>query len=328
MLLSLIFACSILKNLSSDSENLEEKDPVEVDILIVMDNSASMWDEGAALGLHLEELLSESDDQSISYQIGITTSSVDYSGAGNSENIEPGEGGLFVGDIIRADDDSPIELLREQLFCETIYWDAVDLMDPDNQDPDYVCGDETENISVQYLDCLCGVNGWENPMGSGMEELLEAALLATCRSKSSVPQDCYDPNTVFFQEDLGSNDSLFRENAESLIIFIGDEGDSSRRVPFPETNVDVYTEAFAAFQKHSFTFVSLGPNYDESSNSISCNSGGASDAGVQRLINMSLYSANEGLYLPLGIEDDNGNCQLADFSAHMTEINALIYELD
>ena len=327
MIFSLFFACPILKNISEE-ETEELKDPVKVDILIVMDNSSSMWNEGASFGLHLENLLEEKDDQKIDYQIGITTSTVDYTSTGNSEALEAGEAGLLIGDIISSSDENALTHIKEQLFCNTIYWDSTVLFAPENQDSDYVCGDETEEISIQYLDCLCGTNNWENPIGSGQEELLEAALLATCRTKDSAPESCYDPVTPFSDEDLLSNDNLFRDNAEALVIFIGDEGDHSRRLASGESTVDIYTEAFQAFQKHNFHFIAFGPNYNESDDLLRCNNGGATDWSVIRLYSMSSMYDNEGLYLPLETEDGSGNCQPADFSAHMSEINDLIYTLD
>lgn len=247
----------------------------------------------------------------------------------NSDGLDPGEAGLLVGNIISSNDDSPLLLLEEQLFCGTVYWDAEELLDPENQDPDYECGDEAQNISAQYLDCLCGADGWRTPQGSGQEEPFEAALLATCRSKDSVPESCYYSDTPFSEIDLETNDELFRENSEALIIFIGDEGDNSRRIPMGDSDPSVYQQAFSDFQKHNFTFITLGPSYDANTSSMSCNSGGTTDWATMRLYSISVLNHhNEGLYFPLEVQAENGDCEQADFSEYMAEINDLIYTFD
>lgn len=323
MLFSLLIACSILDKPSQE----EEKDPIKVDILIVMDNSASMWQEGAVFGLNLEKLLEEQEDQALDYQIGITTTSVEYTGSGSSDALEAGEAGLLIGNIITSNDDEPIQQLREQLLCDTVYWDVQSLLSPENQEPDYVCGDETENISLQYLDCLCGTNGWESSQGSGQEEPIEAALLAACRTKSSAPESCYSSESIFSAEDLGTNPALFRENTAALIILIGDEGDASRRVENGSSDVTSYQEAFQFFQKHNFTFVAFGPDFNMSTNTLVCNNGGATDWATQRFYLMSEgWAGNEGLYFPLETQNESGACELANFSEYLTEINSLMYD--
>ena len=119
------------------------------------------------------------------------------------------------------------------------------LFAPENQDPDYVCDSSDPQVpqfvSVQYLDCLCGQNGWDNPAGSGEEEPLEAALLAMCRATANPPEVCYwvvEPDddgsggipSVFGASDVGSNSEFFRRNSDVAVVIVGDEGDAGLRI--------------------------------------------------------------------------------------------------
>ena len=95
----------------------------DADILFVIDNSASMWQEASALGQNFNVFINRLASQNgsgdgvsglgdavddfvadvsqrgafIDYQLAITTTSVDYTGAGASDALEPGEAGLLIG---------------------------------------------------------------------------------------------------------------------------------------------------------------------------------------------------------------------------------------
>ena len=129
MLLALLLSCNQYEffNVAGYEQATFSND---ADILFVIDNSASMWQEGAALGQNFNVFISQLTSQSggadpvtglgdavddfvsfavkrdvIDYQLGITTTSVDYTGAGASDALEPGEAGLLIGNVIGRDED-------------------------------------------------------------------------------------------------------------------------------------------------------------------------------------------------------------------------------
>lgn len=339
----------------------------DADILFVIDNSASMWQEGASLGLNfttfIDQLTNPTEDgqsanglgdavdgfvqyvtkrgEFIDYQLGITTTTVDYTGAGESDALEPGEAGLLAGEpmiIGKYDELDVAEAFKKNLMCEAIYWDSTYLLAPENQDPGYECGEESEKISVNYLDCLCGTNGWENPQGAGNEEPLEAALLTLCRSVEDPPEECYwvsQPDeqgqggtpSVFGSNDLGTADGFLRDGATTVIVVIGDEGDMSRRIANGTEDVSPYVDAFAKFNR-PIKVASIGPGLVETETgySMGCNNGGATDWAALRMKYISLET--NGFYQSLEEEADSGDCEMVDFSVHLEKLGDLLNNLD
>ena len=203
----------------------------------------------------------------IDYQFTITTTTVDYTGAGASDALEPGEAGLLTGTptVLGRDNPDIADAFKKNLLCDATYWDSAELFAPENQDPDYDCetGGDPEIISLQYLDCLCGTNGWDNPSGSGQEEPLEAALMALCRAEENPPDACYEIDagtpTVFTDADIGTNDGFLRDDSTVVIVILGDEGDTSRRIPNGSADVTPYLEHLNSLNATSKSF-HLGPN--------------------------------------------------------------------
>jgi hypothetical protein len=275
----------------------------DADVIFVIDNSQSMVDESASLALNFnafietltsEEGAAQSTDglsdavdnavdasqergRYIDYQLGITTTTAKIVG-GQSSGLEPGEGGWLLGDptIISKWDPDVEESFRRNLLCEATYWDDDEVP----SDLSYECGDEPDQITQEYLDCECGLGEWEGNAGSGDEEPLEAALLAMCRSVESPPDFCFegDAEHSFTSADINSNNtadrSMLRDEATTVIVIVGDEGDDSWRLPEGEEDPTVYTEAFAEFER-PIRIVTIGPGYNDDDGSFPCNSGGA-----------------------------------------------------
>ena len=332
----------------------------DADILFVIDNSASMWQEGAALGQNFNAFISQLTSQSggsdpvsglgdavddyvsyvtkrgdfIDYQLAITTTTVDYTGAGATDALEPGEAGLLIGEPIGRKESDVETAFKKDLLCNTVYWDSQELLAPENQDPTYDCaaGADPEFVSVQYLDCLCGTGQWESPAGSGQEEPLEAALLALCRAEENPPDVCYEvsegTSSVFGTNDVGTNDGFLRDGSTVVIVILGDEGDTSRRIANGSANVEPYLEAFAAFERN-IKVVALGPDLVPDSDglgySMPCNNGGATDWAALRLMNMT--AETNGFYRSLEEESSNG-CELSDFAVHLEKLGVLLNNLD
>ena len=197
----------------------------DADIVFVIDNSPSMAEETAALALNFNtfidvltsedgaepetDTLSDAVDNYVTYtqqrgrfldyNLAITTTSVDYTG-GPSPSVDPGEAGLFIGSpwVIEKGSGDVAAQFRRNLLCDAAYWQISAVP----RDPEYECDpDEPEtpdNISQDYLDCVCGDASWEdNASGSGDEEPLEAALMALCRSVPDPPEACYNELAPF-----------------------------------------------------------------------------------------------------------------------------------
>ena len=232
----------------------------------------------------------------------------------------------------------------KNLLCDATYWDSSYLFAPENQDADYVCNpddpQEPETMSVQYLDCLCGTNGWDNPPGSGEEEPLEAALLALCRAEENPPDACYwinEPNedgsgglpSVFGTNDIGGNSGFLREDSTVVVVIVGDEGDSSNRIPAQSEDPSSYLDAFEQFER-PIKFVTFGPNIipddDGVGYSMPCNNGGATDYAALRLKTMA--DETGGFYRPLEVSGESGDCELANFGVHLEELGDLLNNLD
>jgi len=361
MLLTLMLSCNQYEffNVTGFEQATFSND---ADILFVLDNSASMSQEASALGQNFNVFINKLANQSgsgdgvdglgdavddfvsyvtergnfIDYQLAITTTTVDYTGAGASDALEPGEAGLLTGTptILGRDNPDIAEAFKVNLLCDATYWDSTELLAPENQDPNYDCdaGGDPEFISVQYLDCLCGTNGWDNPSGSGQEEPLEAALLALCRAEENPPDVCYEIDagtpSVFTEADIGTNDGLLRDGSTVVIVILGDEGDTSRRIPNGSADVTPYLDAFDAFERN-IKVVTLGPNLipdeDGVGYSLPCNNGGATDWAAKRLLDIS--GQTKGFYRYLEEEID-GEGALSDFSVHLNKLGDLLNNLD
>ncbi|MDO9280713.1 MAG: hypothetical protein Q7U06_02325 [Pseudomonadota bacterium] len=332
----------------------------DADILFVIDNSESMQPYAEALASNFDRFIGKltntetgsavptetlgdavsnylrettGDSLFIDYQLAITTSSVYYDD-GPSGAIDPGEAGTLAYDdasgnpaiIDRVVDDAGLAF-QTNLLCKATCWDSNM---PSN--PEYVCGGALDGaVSEEYLDCLCGVGGWQGNCGTGQEQPIEAGFMALCRASANPPPDCYtfpDGSALAFQEgDELSNDGLLREGANTLIVILTDEGDSSLRttsgdpaVPGDdETEVDEYLDLFEQFP-NLVRFAVIGPAWDGSDGSCLA---GAQEWGVDRY--QSIVAETNGLYIPLtNIED---GCSPTDFGTSLDELGTLLSNL-
>lgn len=334
----------------------------DADILFVVDNSDSMQPVASDLALNFDGFINKltSEEGSnvpretlgdavrnylretgggslyIDYQLAITTTSVIYNaGAGQTDGVDPGEAGTLAGDppvIPRTDPNVAIEFQRN-LLCQATCWDYNDV--PAATEP-FDCTDDPVlegEVTREYLDCLCGVGEWDGNCGSGQEMGLEGAALALCRAVESPPDACYeyeDPqgdamkSTAFTDADIGSNDGLLREGANTLVVIISDDGDQSYRMATGDADIGLYLDLFAEFP-NPVRLAVVGPNYDRETGDFGCNSAGAQVWSTNRYQN--LVGELNGLYVPIEDEDESGNCDYTDFGANLEQIGDLLSNL-
>lgn len=326
----------------------------DADILFVIDNSDSMQAEASDLALNFNAFIdkltsSEGSETSrvtlsdavdnyiretsgdslfIDYQIGITTTSVQPNDA---NNLQPGDEGTFVGDpfvIARGDPNARIEFQRN-LLCGATCFSENDV--PSN--PDFVCDeaapDAEGEITSEYLDCLCGAGAWTGHCGSGNEMGLEGGLLAMCRAAPTPPEECYGydtPNgsgtspTIFDESQVGTGAGFLRENANTILVIVTDEGDGSYRQATGDSDPEVYTDAFAEFDNPVRVAV-IGPYYDGSD--ADCLDG-AQPWAVERYQNV--VGTTLGTYIGITSSPADG-CVASDFSENLDQIGDLLANL-
>jgi len=299
----------------------------EVDILFVVDNSLSMYDEASALALNFNSFVDRLVDPEqgtgvstegltdavdnyllyvtqrgrfLDYQLALTTTSADPMDG----LVDPGEAGTLSGDpsIVSEDLGGDVsETFRANVMCDTTCWPEECQGDNTTNcipyDPYYECGDDPGNqVSWDYLACVCGDSWTEPDCGSGTEEGLESALLALCRAVEDPPQGCWDHDGSMLAgqgeagsksgaEDYGdwygSSLGLIREDARVIVVFVTDEGDGSRMLVQGEEDPEPYLDIFDEFD-NDITFVAIGPNYDPEDLTFECNSGGGTNWGTVR----------------------------------------------
>lgn len=328
----------------------------KADVLFVIDNSPSMYDNTSSLGLSfntfIEYLVDPEagsgqvrDDLSdavgnyidyvtqvgryLNYQLAITTTSVEPS----SDTINPGEAGTLVGDpaVVSEDTtDDVASVFRKNLLCETTDWPAACTGDSTENcipyDPNYTCGDDPgDQISWEYLECVCGSTWEPRQSGSGTEEGLEAAFLALCRASENPPEACFDSIAPFTEADVLSNEGFLREDSTVIVVVVSDEGDTSRRLPQGEEDPEEYLDLLESFD-HAISFVGIGPNYIADTHEFPCNSGSATTWGTLRY--QTAAAETGGFFNYIEAEDEiTGSCGKTDFAKHLQDLGALLNTL-
>lgn len=330
----------------------------KADILFVIDNSDSMQEEATGLALNFNTFIDsltssegadtpratladavanyvrETSGESlfIDYQLGITTTSVQ---ANDPSNLQPGDEGTFIGVadapyVIKRADDNAALLFQRNLLCGATCFSENDV----ESLPDYSCdADAPESggtISREYLDCLCGAGSWTGHCGSGNEMGLEGGLLAMCRATDSPPELCYgydDVNgagvspTVFDESQVGTGAGFLRDDANTIIVVVTDEGDGSYRQATGDFEGGVYSEAFAEFS-NPVRLAVIGPWYDDQSDGECLD--GAQPWAVERYQNVVAGTFGQYINITLGPDED---CLASDFSENLQQIGDLLANL-
>lgn len=330
------FGCGIIEDTSSE--------PVQVDILYVIDGSSSMSDEVTSLLQNASVFF----DKNIDYRIAITTASMSASDGWFIE-AEGGETGLFVGDVpvVSSTDSDASHRFKQNAACWAACWDSYALAsdssytgvsgncpEPDsNGDGEVTSEDE---VTTQYLDCLCLDEGYPDGEDwdaielcrSGNELHLESTLMAMCRASDAPPEVCFHSQSPFSSEWAGSNGGWLRPDSTVVVVIVTDEGDQSESavdglIEGGSDDPQPYLDAFAEFGFPMVVSV-IGPDLqcvDDINCNFECNSGGASATGVKRLMNMA--EATGGFYNPITTD----GCGVSSFRSHFNDLSSLINNL-
>jgi hypothetical protein len=307
----------------------------DADILFVIDNSPSMYNEAAALGIEFNSFLNYLTDPDgayqitedlgdavtnyvnyraqlgrfLDYQLAITTTSANPQGS-----EEPGESGSLVGEppvvSLETSDDVAADF-RRNLLCEATCWSNADLP----SDPTYEDGDPPgKTLSEDYMDYVCGGTSWEqNECGSGTEEGLESAFLALCRAVEDPPEECWYTEGPLGGQDredvLLSNAGMLREGSKVIVVIISDEADFSRQIAVGSDDPQPYLDLYEKFNV-DLSFAIIGPNYDvDVEHGWICNTGTSTGTDPYNGVKAYQTVAEEtgGFYKPIaGYADDDG----------------------
>ncbi len=274
-----------------------------VDLLLVVDNSDGMKDEAEALWSATDGFPDALDAAGLDWTLSITTTTVDYT-AGETAGVDPGEAGSLVAATV-VPGAGAAEAVKTALVCGAVCWDEGALA----SDPGFNCEtSEPTSVSREYLDCVCGVDDWQNHCGSGQEEPIEASVLAACRAIEDPPEACfsYDSTpTAIDAGDAGSNDGMLREGARWHTLVLTDEGDGSPRLETGDTDVTLYASLLDELSSGA-TFSALAPDAE-----FICNGGGAQTWAVARLVDLS--AASGGGYW--SITDGTDDCGVVDLES-------------
>lgn len=337
----------------------------EADVVFIIDNSPSMMQEAEALGTNFDifiaqladpeaggqvtETLSNAVDNYIAYttdrasvldyQLGITTTTVAPS-EGLSTSLEPGEAGTLVGDVLARGDSGVYDDFIETLLCDTANWDETLL-----SQASWECGTEgtPDEISEDYLDCICG-DAWRDNQGGGNEQPLEAALLLLCRSTPEPPDVCFhtfagtsegDLDNSFDDSDVMSEPDMVREGATTVFVVVTDEGDNSTQfLSTGDEDASFYLSAFEQFPQ-TVRFAVIGPRFNESTNEASaCAREGSSEVrdsvpfwSVNRLVQVTRETGGFYADISSGSDAIGSACQTADFAVYLEQLGQLLVNL-
>jgi hypothetical protein len=344
----------------------------QAEVLFVVDNSPSMYDDAASLALNfgsfIDGLVDPNAGQGIrtqtlsdavtnyrnyvldtgrylDYQLGLTTTSADPgSSLDKTGNPLPGYNGVLGGDPAIIDLNTPdiAGSFKETLLCQLTDWPAPCGGGVDenciNHDPNYSCGDTAEEVTWEYLACVCG-DDWAPPeAGSGMEEGLRSAFLALCRATDLSTADPVLQATCATQmlgTDTTSNAGFLRDDSSVVVVIVSDEGDSSDGliVTTDEGNVDVfsagsedivpYMNLISLFNRR-ISFAVVGPYYKDGQDY--CNSSRITTFGAQRYINITEETGGFYAFLtaPDGEYTSEDDCIRPPFSEHLTRVGDLL----
>jgi hypothetical protein len=317
----------------------------KADVIFVVDNSDSMYEVSASLAANFasfiqsietqeEQLptdgLSDAADNYVDY-VQNRSSFVDFQFAITTTDVES-EVGEALGGVYRRGDPNLARDFVETLLCEATCF-REDLQLP--TDPTYECGQPLgEEVTEEYLDCVCGAGTWQGNCGAAVEEGLESAYMAMCAAVSNPPVACFEDvlqvadatneedelvPALFGEADVLKNEGVLRPRANTIVVIVSDEGDGSRRLD-REPTAEVYEALFEQFGRR-VTFAAIVPGLD-TDGTVAC-PGTATDWGVSRYNYMAYRTGG----LVEDILEPPPNCEPRDFGVALDALGELLTNL-
>jgi hypothetical protein len=237
----------------------------KADILFIVDNSPSMYDNSADLALNFNSFIDRLVDPNtgsgvrtdtlsdavsnfvnyvsdtsryLDYQLALTTTSKLAGSHIDAGEPWPGYNGKIAGDVPFISEATTSDLasaFKHTLLCDLTAWPAYCGGGIEENcipyDPNYQCGDPANVITYEYLACVCGKD-WVRPdSGSGSEMGLLSAFVALCRASPELLAE--DPVLAeactknLEGSDFDSNEGFLREDSSVIVVIVTDEGDYS-----------------------------------------------------------------------------------------------------
>ncbi len=296
-----LFACGGGGSTTDSTATSLLENPV-TDLLLVLDASSSMDDEGGALVLHLETLLAAFEDPDA--RAGVITLDV------------RGRAGALVDDWVALGDDDALGKLQGTIACGAVCWDASGMASDPTFDPDA----PLTQISREWLDSTCGVGAWKDGCGGGTEEGLEAIYEALCRATDDPPDSCFEDISELTEADAGTSLGMPQQDRGVLALVVSNEGDESRHLSVGESDPAEYLARFAELPFDLF-ITAIGPSYEDGA--MLCNSGGATTWSTERYL--AAAEASGLRYHAIAAESRTGDCNerigeaLEDLAADLAE---------
>lgn len=299
----------------------------KADVLFVIDNSDSMYEESVALaenfGQFVQRLtgreagvstdgLPDAVDNYVEY-VKDPALFVDYQLAITTVDSAADAGALFGDTPILAKGEGDVQgVFTETLMCDVTCFSDRRLVPAD---PSYSCGDPfSGTVSQQYLDCLCGADAWVGHCGAGAEQPLEAVWNAMCRAVEDPPEECFEDSTLR-PTDAGSSAGFLRPGATFIPVVVTDEGDGSHRIANVQSLPGAYVELYDLIDQ-PMAWAVIGPGLDEDYE-VAC-PGLATSWGTLRF--EYLVQQTGGLKLDIHSPD----CGPADWAAALDRLGDLI----
>jgi hypothetical protein len=168
----------------------------------------------------------------VDFQLAVTT--IDAAESGGALLGEPA--------VLSSDDPELEDRFLQRLLCEAACFEEREQVP---SDPAYRCEQGfVGTVSQEYLDCVCGEDGWLEHCGSTREQGLEAVHDALCRAVPSPASTCFDDGQPR-EEDAGSSADLLRPGATFVPVVVTDEGGASHRMPDVDVLPVAYTQLLA-----------------------------------------------------------------------------------
>lgn len=327
----------------------------DAELLFIIDNSTSMSEESADLAVNFDGFVDKLINPAGSGELNGLADAVDnyilsVGDRGSVVDFNLGitttDAGQNFGELMSFRDSQPVIpkgtpqtalKFNQNLLCESTCFPSIangGLPSASEVGREgYTCGDplDSDELFFEYMDCTCG-ESWKGNCGSGTEEHLESVFLAMCRgldasddsrATTALLDACEDEGGTPFEraQHAGTNAEFFRDDSVLIPVIVTDAGDNSRRLGTSEAEADDYINLYNQFGRR-MAWAIIGPRVED------CKTPGAdSTTQWQQSRYDQLIDVYGGIFINVTQEDEEGNCEVADFGKALEEVGDLLNSL-